>query len=92
MAIAAIKKITESGLSVPRDISVIGFDDIPMASQINPPLTTVSAPINEIARLSFEMLNSLIKGEPVLNMHVALPCKLIRRSTTTESRHNFVAA
>ena len=56
MAIAAIGKITQYGLNVPNDISVIGFDDITVASQIHPPLTTIAAPIRKMAKLAVEML------------------------------------
>ena len=48
------------GLKVPEDISIIGFDDIEVASQISPALTTVAAPIKEIATQAFDILNNIL--------------------------------
>lgn len=84
MALGAIKEANRQGLSVPNDLSIVGFDDITVAAQINPPLTTVAAPIEEIASLSVEMLYSLIHGRPLEKQHVALPAHLKVRGTCTE--------
>lgn len=81
MALGAINKLHDNGLNVPKDISIIGFDDIDIARQIIPPLTTVSAPIDEIAACSFNMLKSLIVGKPLENRHVALYAGLEKRGT-----------
>jgi DNA-binding LacI/PurR family transcriptional regulator len=92
MAIGVMKKISETGLNVPDDISVIGFDDINMAAQIIPPLTTVSAPIKMIAKQSFIMLNSLIRGEKLDNRHVALPAQLVIRRSCAQRKKTTTAA
>lgn len=81
MALGAMNRIHEAGLEVPGDISIIGFDDIDVASQIIPPLTTISAPISQIAQRSFDMLECLITGKTLENRHVALPAKLVIRQT-----------
>jgi DNA-binding LacI/PurR family transcriptional regulator len=81
MAIGAIRAIHEKGLEVPRDISVVGFDDIVVASQIYPPLTTVAAPINEMAANSITMLISLIDGVVLDTKHVALSAHLVIRES-----------
>ena len=86
MAIAAIRKINVSGFSVPEDISVVGFDDITVASQITPPLTTVTAPIQEVAQSATVMLNKLIRNQPLEDKHVQLPASLIVRKTTANAR------
>ena len=91
MAIATIKKAVQLGIDVPDDLSVVGFDDITVASQIAPPLTTVEAPIAEIAELAVRMLISLIKGEHSEVKHIALPAKLIVRGTCRDIK-NPVAA
>lgn len=61
MAIDAIMAIKERGLRIPEDIAVVGFDDIPMASYVSPPLTTVHQPVYELgwhaARLALDILN-----------------------------------
>ncbi len=81
MAISALKAIRENGLSVPEDISVVGFDDISVAAQMHPELTTVAAPIKQIAGISMEMLISAIKGADLSYKHVILPTRLVVRNS-----------
>ena len=90
MAIAALGKIIQGGSSIPEDISIIGFDDISVASQIHPPLTTISAPIAELAELAVDMLISKIQNREISNKHIALPAKLVKRSTCTDVKDSFV--
>ena len=56
IAIGAIKAIQALGLSVPDDVSVIGFDDVPIAQMCIPPLTTLAQPKYEIGKAATEML------------------------------------
>jgi DNA-binding LacI/PurR family transcriptional regulator len=62
-AFGAIRAIEEKGLSVPEDISVVGFDDIPAAAYYNPPLTTVRQPTREMGIKATTLLLKLISGE-----------------------------
>lgn len=57
MATGAIKKLTDAGLKVPQDISVIGFDNIPIAPFLVPPLTTIKDPVSDMIS---EVINRLI--------------------------------
>ncbi|MBS4023237.1 MAG: LacI family DNA-binding transcriptional regulator [Dethiobacter sp.] len=70
MAIGAIQAIKEKGLEIPKDISIVGFDDVPLAKYINPPLTTVSQPAfekgKEAARLVIEMIDRKVTPAPKL--------------------------
>ncbi len=91
MAIALIRQAAQHGVSVPDDISVMGFDDIAVASQISPALTTMAAPIDEITELACSMLISLINGEKLESRHVALPARLVVRDSCAEVK-NTVAA
>ena len=91
MAIAALGKITQNGLTVPDDISIMGFDDITVASHIHPPLTTISAPIDKIAKLAVEMLISQIQNKEIDNKHIALPAKLVARRTCTNIKETVAA-
>ena len=87
MAIGVMYKLQQEGYKVPEDVSVVGFDDINVASQITPSLTTVFAPIEEIAATAFTMLEDLIENRLLENRHVALPGRLIvRRSSDGPSR------
>jgi LacI family transcriptional regulator len=70
------------GLDVPRDVSVVGFDNIPESALANPPLTTVSQPLQQMGARAIEMLVGLIEGHPPESTHVRLPTQLVVRSTT----------
>lgn len=63
MAIGCIRALTEAGIDVPSQISVVGFDDIPMASIHNPPLTTIHSPVLEMGTLCFNELIRLLSEE-----------------------------
>lgn len=64
MAIGAIRAAREQGLRVGQDLSVVGFDDIPLAEHTHPPLTTVHQPIYEIGRRVCRMLARILAREP----------------------------
>lgn len=72
MAFGAITALAESGLSVPGDVSVVGFDDIALAAYFNPPLTTVAQPRLEMGRAAARILlermrdGTLPRRRPVL--------------------------
>ena len=56
MALGVIAGLTERGLSVPDDVSVVGFDDVPMAAMVAPALTTISLPTGDVGALAVAML------------------------------------
>jgi LacI family transcriptional regulator len=60
MAVGALSAMTERGIAVPREITVVGFDDIPIAHYVNPPLTTIRVDIAELGRRSFALLRESI--------------------------------
>ncbi|AOE61200.1 LacI family transcriptional regulator [Pseudomonas corrugata] len=82
MAIGALKRIKESGLRVPEDISLVGFDDIPFAAYCDPPLTTIAQPAETFGRRAVEMLIALIENKPVAERHVVLPFELTVRDSS----------
>jgi LacI family transcriptional regulator len=75
MALGVIQAAWEASLRVPEDVAVVGFDDIPLAASLVPPLTTVAQPIAEIGRVAVSMLVSLIEGREI-QQRVVLPCIL----------------
>lgn len=83
MAVGAIKEATRRGLSVGHDIAVTGFDDVPMAQFLNPPLTTLRQPIQQAGQLSIERLLQLIRKEPVNEDLILLEPELIIRASST---------
>jgi LacI family transcriptional regulator len=66
MAVGAIWAAAEAGLSIPRDMSICGFDDTTIATQVWPPLTTIHQPVREMGRRATQelLLRVLNKGEP----------------------------
>ncbi|MBN1326627.1 MAG: GntR family transcriptional regulator [Candidatus Cloacimonetes bacterium] len=86
MAIGAMKVIQENGLKIPDDISIIGFDDIEIASRIFPTLTTNAAPITEMAEKSVSMLLSAISGKDIDYEHIIMPARLITRESCKRIR------
>jgi DNA-binding LacI/PurR family transcriptional regulator len=63
LALGAIRELRARGLSVPEDISVVGYDDIPVASFVDPPLTTVRQPMREVGALAAKVLLDRISGD-----------------------------
>ena len=84
MALGTLRKLVGEGIKVPEQMSVMGFDDIEVAEQIIPSLTTIKAPVNEIAETSVCMLDHQIKGKKLDNKHMALTAKLAIRQTCAE--------
>jgi LacI family transcriptional regulator len=85
-AIGAIRAIQEAGLQVPRDISVVGFDDIPWAAFHTPSLTTVSQPLNGMGQVAAETVIRMIEhpGEP--STEIAIEPTLVVRESTGRAR------
>ncbi|PHD71713.1 LacI family transcriptional regulator [Bacillus sp. AFS043905] len=81
MAIGAIKAIKSKGLSVPGDISVVGFDDIKFASIFEPSLTTVAQPSFDIGRIAMELLIKIISKVNLEKSQYILDDKLVVRES-----------
>ncbi len=84
LAFGAYNAIREAGLSVPDDISIVGFDDIPLSSYISPTLTTVRLPARKIAQDSCYLLMRLMKRDFPESRMISLPTTLIIRDSTRE--------
>jgi LacI family transcriptional regulator len=81
-AIGAIRAFQEAGLQVPRDVSVVGFDDIPGAAFHYPSLTTVRQPLRRMGELAVEMLVSRIEGEKEYPREIAVQPEIVVREST----------
>jgi DNA-binding LacI/PurR family transcriptional regulator len=64
MALGLLRALSESGLRVPDDVSVVGFDDIPEAAYLIPPLTTVRQDFKAVGHRAIEILQAAIAGDP----------------------------
>ena len=80
-AMGALRALQETGLQVPQDISVIGFDDIATAAFLSPPLTTVRIESVELARLALNRLLDRAAEPNLTPIRVLLSCRLIERQS-----------
>lgn len=80
-AIGVYRALYERRLRIPEDFSVIGFDDIPTAQWMAPPLTTIRQPLRDIGRVAAERLLQLMAGEPLETLRVELESPLLVRSS-----------
>lgn len=81
IAIGAMKYFESEGIRVPRDISIIGFDDISISAMVSPSLTTIAQPASETGRLAARILLDRMEGKPVENGSIILAPKLIERES-----------
>ena len=82
MAMGALHAVRQAGLSCPRDVSVVGFDDIAAARFTAPPLTTVRQPMREIGRRCVRVLLAILNGEQTDRVIETLPHELVTRAST----------
>lgn len=84
LAMGAYQALADAGLRIPQDVSVIGFDDVPLASWLRPELTTIALPHHELGARAVELLVDVVEGRrppqgdpPVLR----LPMPVVRRGS-----------
>jgi LacI family transcriptional regulator len=82
IAIGALRTIRERGLGCPMDISVVGFNDMPFASELQPPLTTVHVPHHALGTEAARLLLDQLNGGRVTRKTVMLPLHLTVRGST----------
>lgn len=88
MALGVIKELHQAGLSIPRDVSVVGFDDIVFAELTEPPLTTVCLSRVELGQRTVEALIRNIERPQEHGLEVHIPTYLIKRGSTAPPRKN----
>lgn len=86
MAISAMEALAEQGISVPGDISVVGFDDVPLAASVTPKLTSVSLPIFDMSRAAVEKVLELCDSERPTFSTVSFPSVLVKRDSASHPR------
>lgn len=85
MAIGALRALYEAGVSVPQQIALVGYDDMPAAAHLNPPLTTVRQPIGKLGAAAMEMLLEVIRQPKSPTSHRVLQTELIVRRSCGSS-------
>lgn len=86
LAIGVYQAAREAGMSVPDDVSVVGFDDLPVAAWVDPPLTTVHQPLSEMAAAATELALALGRGENAPQVGVEFATSLTVRGSTAPPR------
>src|SRR5580704_1635947 len=81
-ALGVYEAARQRGLRIPQDLSVAGFDDLPVARWVSPPLTTVRQPLAEMGRAAAQMLGEIIEDRPLRSRRVELSTELIMREST----------
>ncbi len=84
MAIAAMEALREEGLHVPDDVSIIGFDDVPVADQLAPRLTSVRLPLYEMSKEAVHTVTAMCERRQVAFHTVQFPTKLMIRESCKE--------
>jgi DNA-binding LacI/PurR family transcriptional regulator len=85
-AFGVLQAMAERGLRAPDDVSVIGFDDVPVASWATPALTTVRQPLAAMAAAAFRMLSGAMPGVAQEPRHLELATSLVIRESTAPPR------
>jgi LacI family transcriptional regulator len=83
-AFGVMEAVRDHGMQIPRDISIIGFDDIPQAASVHPPLTTVRQPLEQMGNIAARMLLKYIAEPDQSIERVELPTRLIIRQSCRE--------
>ena len=86
MALGLVGELRAAGLEIPRDVSVVGFDDIAFASLVDPQLTTVCLPRAELGRHAVEALIATISHPEQQGVEIKIPTYLVARGSTAPAR------
>jgi len=81
IAAGAMRALTEAGYHIPQDISVIGFDDMPMCTYINPPLSTVHVPKQYMGELAVKRLAEIINSTSSDPVKIEINTEIIKRKS-----------
>jgi DNA-binding LacI/PurR family transcriptional regulator len=86
VAFGALEAIKERGLTVPDDVALVGFDDVPLAHYVDPPLTTVRLPAYRLGYRAATLLTQLIGGETSEEQGILLQTELVVRQSCGDQR------
>jgi DNA-binding LacI/PurR family transcriptional regulator len=90
IALSAIKALNDFGLDVPKDVSIIGFDNIEESCNSNPPLTTIKEPCYSVGRQAVELAVDLFKnGSPGEAKAIKIPTSLIVRESVAKAKNGI---
>jgi LacI family transcriptional regulator len=82
IAIGMLQRLRGIGARVPGDLSIVGFNDIPLAGLLEPALTTVRVPQLEMGAVGAHLLIDRLEGRPIGDVRLTLPTELVIRAST----------
>lgn len=92
IALGVGQAVRRQGLSIPEDLSLVGFDDMAFAELVHPALTTIRQPVGEMGRLAVTYLLALLEGQtPAPPPETRLPVELIARQSVAPPRHKVIS-
>ena len=86
VALGAVKALKENDLSVPEDVSVIGFDDAHYCEYVYPPLTTINSKVNNLCEVAFALMKNKISGKNKAVQFVLVKPELVVRGSVTKAK------
>ena len=86
VALGVMTQARNKGIAIPRDISLVGFDGMPINDLLGPPLTSIAQPIDDLGRRGAERLLAMIGGEPFEPTRTRLPVELVERASVAAPR------
>lgn len=81
MALGLSEAARRAGISMPQELSLVGFDDDPFAKTMNPPLTSIRQPLEEMGAKACEMLAAAMSGKGAAKGHAEVPFQLVERQS-----------
>jgi len=85
-ALGVYQAAREARLHIPEDLSVVGFDDLPVAQWVGPPLTTIRQPLIDMATAAAEMVLAIARGDEPAQTRIELATELVIRESTAPPR------
>jgi len=82
MAIGAMSELNRNSVKVPKDVKVVGFDNIPLSELMQPSLSTIAQPIGELGSNAAELLLKRIRSPETPNQQIVMQCTLLEREST----------
>jgi LacI family transcriptional regulator len=86
IATSCMRALIDEGYSLPEDVSVVGFDNMPISEMFQPPLTTVHVPKQRLGVLAVDRLIKIINGETEEHVKISLATSLIERKSVRDMR------
>ena len=87
MAIGSVHELRRTGIDVPGDVSIVGFDDLYLSRAFYPPLTTVRQPRLDIGRTAMGVLAGMLAGDEPARSPIIMPTELVIRASTAPPKH-----